>query len=387
MSNQNKPLVSVVMPCLNEEETLPLCIEKITQYFNESGVEGEIVVADNGSTDNSKQIARDAGVVLVEQPKKGYGNAYHAGIAAARGEYIIIGDSDNTYDFLAIDDFLKPLQEGYDFVIGNRFSGMMEDGAMPWLHRYIGNPILSGILRVLFNLKIRDAHCGMRGFTREAYDRMNLQTTGMEYASEMVIAAVEEDLKIKEVPIRYLIRKGESKLDSFSDGWRHLRFMLVYSPNYVFILPGFISFVLGVVVFALLYPGPREIFGQTFDFHPLFLASAFVSIGVQLLLLGLFTKMYSYLNGFSRRSVFDKRLYEWFTLEKGLFLGSVIGLAGLAVAAWVVYEWGQAGFGELSEIRNGLLSLTVIMVGAQIFFSSFFMSLLSIHTKAQNEGY
>ena len=259
--------VSVAMPCLNEEMTLGTCIEKVQQTLKALGIKGEIIVADNGSTDGSVEIAESLGAKVVHQPIRGYGAAYLAGIAAAQGKYIIIGDSDDTYDFTDLERFIEPLRNGYDLVMGSRFKGEILPGAMSWSHRYIGNPILSGILRWFFKTNISDSHCGMRGFTREAYERMALQTTGMEFASEMVVKAVQEDLKIHEVPITYYPREGESKLNSFRDAWRHLRFMLLLSPTYLFVLPGSLLFVLGLLVLLVMLPGPVQIGNHAYDIH------------------------------------------------------------------------------------------------------------------------
>ena len=257
--------VSVVMPCLNEEETIGACIEKAQNTLNELGIQGEIVIADNGSTDTSVEIAERLGARVVHQPLQGYGAAYLAGIAAAAGQYIIMGDSDDTYDFTDLERFITPLRNGYDFVIGNRLKGKILRGAMPPLHRYIGNPVLTGILNLLFRSGISDAHCGMRSFTQEAYQQMELRTTGMEFASEMIIKAIKADLKIEEIPITYYPREGESKLNSFRDGWRHLRFMLMLSPTYLFLIPGILLFLLGLVGTFALLPGPLQIDSHTYD--------------------------------------------------------------------------------------------------------------------------
>ncbi len=241
--NQDSTIeVSVVMPCLNEQQTIGSCIEKAKRTMKSLGIRGEVVVADNGSTDNSVSIAENLGARVVHQPIRGYGAAYQAGIEATRGNYIIIGDSDDTYDFTDLERFLTPLRNGHDLVMGSRFKGEILPGAMPWSHRYIGNPILSGILRWVFHTSISDAHCGMRAFTRQAYDKMQLQTTGMEFASEMVVKAAQAGLKISETPITYYPRLGESKLNSFRDAWRHLRFMLLFSPTHLFALPGALLF-------------------------------------------------------------------------------------------------------------------------------------------------
>ena len=246
------------MPCLNEAQTVGVCVQKARRAIKQLGISGEVVVADNGSTDGSPSIAEREGARVVHQPIRGYGAAYLAGIAAARGKFIVIGDSDNTYDFGEIPRFLQPLRESADLVMGSRFKGEIKPGAMPWLHRYIGNPTLTGILNLLFRAGVSDAHCGMRAFTKDAYEKLGLQTTGMEFASEMVIKAAKVGLKITEVPITYYPRKGESKLHSFRDGWRHLRFMLMLSPTYLFLLPGALLFLIGLLGTIALLPFYRE---------------------------------------------------------------------------------------------------------------------------------
>lgn len=373
--------VSVVMPCLNEEATLGTCIQKIKRAFQEHGILGEIVVADNGSTDRSVAIAEGLGARVVHQPKKGYGNAYHKGIEEAKGKFIIIGDSDDTYDFLIINDFIQPLRDGYDFVMGNRFAYKHEKGAMPFLHKYVGNPVLSGILRVLFTVGVRDAHCGMRSFTKEAYRRLNLHTTGMEYASEMVIMAGKKGLKIKEIPIHYYVRKGESKLNTFSDGWRHLKFMLVYSPTYVFLIPGVTLFVFGVAVLAAMAFGPVRIGALQLDLHPMFLGALATILGYQTIIIGLFTKMYTVRINLEEPSRLVRWMGKYFSVERGLLLALLCLLAGFALAIWVVMEWQRSGFGDLYEIRRSLIAMTLLILGFQTVFFSFFLSILSIPTR------
>jgi len=289
------------MPCLNEEETIGICIKKAKAALKEMGVRGEIIVADNGSTDASVEIAQSLGAKVVHQPIRGYGAAYLAGISAAKGKYIVIGDSDDTYDFSEIEKFVQPLKDGSDLVMGSRFSGEILSGAMPWLHQYIGNPVLTGILNILFKASVSDAHCGMRAFTKEAYEKMNLQTTGMEFASEIVIKAAKAGLKITEVPITYYPRKGESKLNSFRDGWRHLRFMLLYSPTYLFLIPGFILFLIGFIGTLLILPGPFKIGGHAYDVHVMTVTSLFTILGFQVVLLGLYARTYALLSGLEKR--------------------------------------------------------------------------------------
>lgn len=374
-------LVSVVMPCLNEEETLGTCIQKAQNTLEELGIQGEIIVADNGSTDASVAIAERLGACVVHQPLRGYGAAYLAGITAAKGQYIVIGDSDDTYDFTDLERFIAPLRDGCDFIIGNRLKGEILPGAMPKLHRYLGNPVLTGILNLLFRSGVSDAHCGMRSFTREAYQRMKLQTTGMEFASEMVIKAIKTDLKIKEIPITYYPRKGESKLNSFRDGWRHLRFMLLLSPTYLFLIPGILLFLMGLIGTVALLPGPLQIGNRAYDIHVMVLACLLCLLGYQVLLLGLSARTLSVTRGFSGSDPLIQFVYRHFTLEKGLLLGCVIFAVGFLIDSWIAYGWMKSDFGELQKVRPALFALLLMILGTQTIFSAFFVSMLGIPTK------
>lgn len=379
--NENNILVSVVMPCLNEEKTLGTCIQKAQKTMKELDIQGEVVVADNGSTDASVEIAEDLGARVVHQPLRGYGAAYLAGIDAAQGQYIVMGDSDDTYDFTDLDRFITPLQSGYDFVIGNRLKGKILRGAMPPLHRYIGNPVLTGILNLLFRSGVSDAHCGMRSFTREAYQQMELQTTGMEFASEMVINAKKANLKIEEIPITYHPREGESKLNSFRDGWRHLRFMLMLSPTFLFLIPGILLFLLGFVGTVALLPGPLQIGNHAYDIHVMVLACLLCLLGYQILLMGFSAKTLSVIRGFSNRDSFIQFIYQKFTLEKGLLFGFVVFLIGFLIDGWIAYDWIKSGFGTLQRVRPALFALLLMVLGSQTVFFAFFLSMLGISTK------
>ena len=367
--------VSVVMPCLNEAPSIGRCVDKARAALATAGVKGEVVVADNGSDDGSAEIAREHGARVVCEPRRGYGSAYQCGIEAARGTYIVIGDADDTYDFSEIDRFVEPLRNGYDFVIGNRFRGAIESGAMPALHRYLGNPVLSAVLRGMFKTSIRDAHCGMRAFTRAAYERMELQTTGMEFASEMVIHAARAGLKTLEIPVNYKRRAGESKLRTFRDGWRHLRFMFLYSPDHVFIIPGVVLFVIGFAIMAALLWGPEAIRARV---H-LMLAGGFLTIvSVQVLCLGVLAKAYSYTEHFQK----DDRLIVWllkrFTLEKALLLGGVGIAVGLVFVVGVLSRWVASGFGELEAVRPLFFGLVILVNSLQFVFNAFLFSMMTI---------
>ena len=379
--------VSIVMPCLNEQATIGACIEKAQRTMKDLGTRGEVIVADNGSTDGSATIAESLGATVVHQPIRGYGAAYLAGIAAAQGKYIIIGDSDDTYDFTDLERFIEPLHNGYDLVMGSRFKGEILPGAMSWSHRYIGNPILSGILRWFFKTDISDAHCGMRAFTRDAYDKMALQTTGMEFASEMVVKAVQEDLKIYEVPITYYPREGESKLSSFRDAWRHLRFMLLLSPTHLFVLPGSLFFILGMLALLIMLPGPVQIGSHAYDIHVMTLAGFVTLLGYQVLSMGITARAYAVAARFVKKDNLIAGLYKVFTLERGIVLGVLLFLCGIAIDIWVAWIWIRGGFGPLNEIRAALFALVCMVLGVQTAFSSFLLSLFAIpHRPRPEEG-
>ncbi|MCX7779043.1 MAG: glycosyltransferase family 2 protein [Patescibacteria group bacterium] len=376
----NNLKISVVLPCLNEEKTIGVCLEKIKKAFEKYHLDGEIIVVDNGSTDRSGEIAKNLGAIVVFEPKRGYGNAYHRGIAMAKGDFIIIGDADNTYDFGEIDKFIGPLKEGYDLVIGNRFSGLMKKRAMGFWSR-IGNPILSSLLRLFFRTKIHDAHCGMRAFTRTAYDKLNLQTTGMEYASEMIVKAIWQNLKIKEVPITYYPRVGESKLSPWRDGWRHLKFMLIYAPNWLFLGPGIFLFSIGLFLLIAMTFGELRIGKVILHLHPMFLGALLVLLGYQVFSFGLLTKLYAYSQKLMPRSKLVDFYLKYFSLEKLIFIGLLFFFVGLGLGISVYLIWARGGFGALFEVRKSLTSITLMILGMQIIFTGFFYHILRIGLK------
>src|SRR4051812_7467667 len=369
------PRVSVVIPCLNEAENIQECVTRAKRVLSDAGLSGEVIVADNGSDDGSPELAKKAGALVVHEPRRGYGSAYMAGFAAARGEYVVMADADLTYDWSEIPHFVSKLDEGADLVMGDRMDNI-HPGAMPWLHRYVGNPVLSGVLNLFFRTGVRDAHCGMRGFRRQILPTLDLRTTGMEFASEMVIRASKERLDIRQLPIEYHPREGESKLSSFRDGWRHLRFLLVHSPTYLFVIPG-LALAVGGALIALTVLAEIEIFGRQWQLHTELAGALMMIVGTQVLALGLCAHAYgTYFMG-------EKdRWFDWararFRLEHGLLLGGVFIVAAVAIGAVIAVTWIDRGFGELSDERAAILAATLFVVGIQIFFSSFLLSILGL---------
>jgi glycosyltransferase involved in cell wall biosynthesis len=372
------PRVSVVIPCLNEAATIEECVTRAREALAAADLAGEVIVADNGSDDGSPELAEGAGAHVVHEPRRGYGSAYLAGFAAAQGHYIVMADADLTYDFGEIPRFVAELEAGGDMVIGDRMDNI-QPGAMPWLHRYVGNPVLTRTLNVFFRTGVKDAHCGMRALRRDVLPQLDLRTTGMEFASEMVIRAAKANLDVRQFPIEYHPRGGESKLSSFRDGWRHLRFLLVHSPTYLFIVPGAVMALLGAVGAGLVL-ARIDLFGRTWDLHAMIAGCLLLIVGVQVLALGLCAHAYgTYFMG-DRDPWFD-RMRARFKLEHGLLAGGVIGLAGLAIAGVILGIWANRGFGGLSEERLAVLAATLIIVGIQVFFSSFLLSILGLRRR------
>jgi glycosyltransferase involved in cell wall biosynthesis len=371
--------ISVVMPCLDEAEGVAGCVRKALQAIAEMGVSGEVIVVDNGSTDGSPEIAARAGARVLHEPVRGYGAALLRGFEAARGRYLVMGDADGSYDFSDLRHFLEPLAAGNtDVVMGTRLKGRILPGAMPWTHRWIGNPILSGMLRVMFRTRVSDSHCGMRAATREAFQRMRLRATGMEFASEWVVSSLRAGLRILETPITYHPRAGMSKLNSLRDAWRHLRFMLMYSPSYLFQLPGFLLIAVGAFLVAFLAGGPRELLGHRWDFHMLLFGALAVILGYNLVLFDVFAKTFSMSSGFAEPRRWLRRFLGAFTLERGLALGAAALLAGLALEIKIVVDWVQSGFGPLMAVRGIVIGMTAMVLGAQTMFASFLISLMLI---------
>jgi glycosyltransferase involved in cell wall biosynthesis len=372
------PLVSVVIPCLNEAENIEHCVLAARAAIERMDVAGEVVVADNASEDDSAALAARAGARVVVEPRRGYGSAYLAGFAASRGEYIVMADADLTYDFDDIPRFVSELEAGAELVMGDRMDNI-QPGAMPWLHRYVGNPLLSGLLNLFFRTGVNDAHCGMRALRRDVLGRLDLRTTGMEFASEMVIRASKENLRIAEFPIEYHPRGGESKLSSFRDGWRHLRFLLVHSPTHLFILPGLVLSGVGLLLMILVAAG-LSFFGRAWGLHALIGGALLTIIGTQILALGLCAHAYgTYFMG-ERDPWFD-RMRARFRLEHGLALGGLFMLAGVVMGTVVLVTWISNGFGQLSYEQLALFAATLLIVGIQIFFSSFLLSILGLRRR------
>src|ERR1700704_478559 len=373
--------VSVVIPCLNEANSLAYCVDKAMKAFEAAGLSGEVVVADNGSTDGSIQIAEEHGAQVIRVAERGYGAALRAGIAGARGPFIIMGDADDSYDFSDVPRFVEKLREGHDIVMGNRFRGEIKPGAMPPLHKYFGNPGLTALLNTLFHAGIGDGYCGMRGFTRSLYDRLDLRSSGMEFALEMVIKSAQIGARIAEIPIvLWPDKRGRAPhLRSFRDGWRSLRFMLLYAPNWLFLLPGAALMLVGLFLVFWLLPGPRKISSHVvLDIHTMIFGVIFTLLGGQILSIGAFAKVFGYVERFDRRSVSLRRVLKRVTLEAGLLLGGGLFLMGFAGSAWVTWQWAASGFGELHQIRQVLFWSMWLFLGLQVIFAAFFLSMLGI---------
>lgn len=366
--------ISVVMPCLNEEASVGLCVSKAWEGIRRTGLRGEVIVADNGSTDNSRAVAEAAGARVVHQPRRGYGNAYLKGFSAARGRIIVMGDSDDSYDFTSLPDVVRPLDHGADYVLGSRFAGQIRKGAMTWSHRYVGNPVLTTILNVLFKLKVSDAHSGFRAFTRRALDKMALQCEGMEFASEIVVKAARADLRVAEVPITYHRRIGESKLNSFKDGWRHLRFLLLLSPDYLFVMPGIACLAIGFLSQLVLL----GLTGSSSALAGKIMLALVTLAGSQLLTFGLFAKTYAKSIGLDKKSRMSEWVERTFTLEHGLVCGAGLCTVGLALVIHQSVEgWGPVAAGGLSASTT-ILGLLSTVLGASVWFDAFFLTMFHL---------
>lgn len=375
--------VSVVIPCLNEAVSIGTCVAKARRCLEDLGLRAEVVVADNGSTDGSVEIARRSGAEVVRVDERGYGSALMGGIAAARGQFIVMGDADDTYDFSRLGPFIAKLQEGYDLVMGNRFLGGIHAGAMPFLNRYLGNPVLSRAGRLFFKSPVGDFHCGLRAFRKDAILRLDLRTTGMEFASEMVVKATLHGLRIAEVPttLSPAARTRRPHLRPWRDGWRHLRFLLLYSPRWLFLYPGLLLMAVGGAVVAWLFPGPRVVWGVGLDIHTMLFAAMAIVIGFQSVLFAVLSKIFAVNEGLLPENPLLTRLFRYVTLEVGLLVGLGLLAAGAAGSAYAFFLWGRSSFGAIVTtriLRVVIPALTSMALGAQIFLASFFLSILGL---------
>ena len=378
--------LTVVLPCLDERETVGTCVRKAVAALQKAGIHGEVIVADNGSTDGSVELAETEGARVVHVEHRGYGNALRGGIQEARGTYVLMADSDDSYDFTHIPRFVEQLRNGSDLVMGNRFLGGIRDGAMPPLHRYLGNPVLTAIGRLFFRSPSRDFHCGIRAFRKDSYERMDIRSTGMEFASEMVVKASLLRMKVSEVPTT-LSPDGRSHpphLRTWHDGWRHLRFLLMYSPRWLFLFPGIASIVVGVATCIWLMPGPRRVGNIVFDFHTLAYGFGAIVVGFQLLAFAVFTKVFAITEGLLPEDPRLNRIFEYIKLETGLLAGALCVGLGIAGSVLAVSTWARTSFGPITSdnlLRLVMLSVFALILGPQIIFSSFFLSILGLRRR------
>jgi glycosyltransferase involved in cell wall biosynthesis len=378
--------LSIVMPCLNEAETVGTCVRKAVDYLARSGVKGEVIVADNGSTDGSRQIAADKGARVVPVQERGYGAALMGGINAARGKFVIMGDCDDSYDFTDLNPFVSKLREGNQLVMGNRFRGGIKPGAMPFLHQYFGNPVLSFLGRMFFRAPIGDIYCGLRGFARDAIQQLNLRTTGMEYANEMVVKSTLHHLRITEVPTT-LSPDGRSRpphLRTWRDGWRTLRFQLMYSPRWLFLIPGLLLMLIGAAGLVWIGSAPRRVGGSVLDIHTMLYAAMMLIVGFQAAFFSICTKMFAIGEGLLPEDPRLNTLFKYITLETGIIGGVTLILVGLMTTFLALHEWSERGYGELNSTHTMRLVIpgaTALTLGAQIIFGSFFLSILGLRRR------
>ncbi|MFA5155561.1 MAG: glycosyltransferase family 2 protein [Patescibacteria group bacterium] len=383
--NHPAPLVTIILPCLNEEGAIVACLQEIQRALAAGNWPAEVIVVDNNSRDRSAALVLDyqahfPPLRLVEEKQSGYGFAYQRGLKEAQGRYIFMADADGTYDFGELPRFIRALQDGADLAVGNRFSGGIAAKAMPWPNRYIGNPFLSWLVRRLFRVKINDIHCGARAISRGALDRLNLCTGGMEFASEMIIKAARQNLRLVELPIAYRPRIGESKLHSLSDGWRHLRFILLYSPLFLFFLPGAALFALGLIMMAIFYFSQPVIFGVPLYTHPMFIFSVMIILGYQLILFSGFSKVYA-ITQLDDNDRLIESLFRHITIEKTGLFGLLLAAVGAIIYLSILIGWLNSGFGALPEIKESIIALTLLVLGIQTFFAAFMFSILGIKNK------
>ena len=389
----NEPIeVSIVMPCLNEAGSLPYCLSKAFSFLKDHKISGEVIVADNGSTDNSVTIAQAHHARVIHESEKGYGNAIMAGIENAKGRYIIVGDADDSYDFSNLLSFVKLLRQGNDLVMGNRYKGGIKDGAMPKLHRYFGNPVLSFIGRLFFNTRIGDFNCGLRAIAKESYQKLDLKAAGMEFASEMVVKAALHKMKIAETPVTLFTdkRNRASHLRTWQDGWRNLRFMLLYSPRWLFLLPGIFLMLLGFIGTSMLIAGPVRIGNKRLDVHTLIYTSGAILIGFQFISFYLFSRLYATVHGLWPEQEKLLQLFnKYFSLEKGILCGILLFLAGALLMFWSFFYWERSNFGNLNPmvvLRWVIPSMVLLVLGIQVALSSFYLSYLTIKSRQKKNS-
>jgi glycosyltransferase involved in cell wall biosynthesis len=379
-----EPEISVVIPCLDEEEAVGSVVDQALEGIARSGRSGEVIVVDNGSVDRSAEIAEEHGARVVSEPRTGYGSAYLAGIAAATGRYVVMGDADETYPMRELGSFVERLEEGDDLVLGSRFKGTIHGGAMPRLNRYVGNPIMTGMLKLLFGVKVSDAFCGMRAIRRDALPVLDLHATGMEFALEMVFKAYRRGLRVSEIPIDYYARTGETKLNRFGDAWRSVRFALLYSPSWLYLVPGAFLLLLGLAGMLVLASGPVDVFGRTWQIHTMLWFVAFTLIGAQVIQLGVFARTYARVRIGESDPLLD-RLGSRLRLEHGLLLGGAFVLLAVAGLAAIAAEWASDGFGALGRVYETALLVTLLGLGLQVVFGAFFLALLTMPLTASQE--
>jgi glycosyltransferase involved in cell wall biosynthesis len=374
---EDRIAISVVIPCLNEEAGVVQVVRDGWAGIEASGRTGEVIVVDNGSTDRSVELAEAAGARVIHESRRGYGSAYLRGLAEAQGEYIVMADADGTYPLHELPDFVDLLEKGDDMVLGSRFKGKIHKGAMPWAHRWIGNPVLTFILNVFYGVRVSDAHCGMRAIRRSAVPKLDLHSTGMEFASEMILKASKRKLSVGEIPIDYQPRIGESKLNTWRDGWRHLRFMLLYSSTFLFLIPGGALLLLGLAIMLPLATGPVTAFGLTWYIHAMIAGSLATLVGAQIVQLGLFARTYAllYLN---EHDPLLERAWTKVRLEHGLLVGAALVLIGGGILVAIFAEWASGGFRALGRVHEALFGMTMVGLGMQTLFGSFFLSVLGL---------
>ncbi|MDW8339341.1 MAG: glycosyltransferase family 2 protein [Thermoleophilia bacterium] len=377
------PEISVVIPCLNEEAAVGGVVDAAWKGIRRTGRSGEVIVVDNNSSDRSAEIAAARGATVVAEPIPGYGSAYLRGLSVARGHYIVMADADGTYPLTELHAFVERLAAGDDLVLGSRFAGTIHDGAMPWANRYLGNPVLTGLLNLLFGVKVSDAHCGMRALRRDVLSRLDLHSTGMELASEMVFKAFRRGLRVSELPIDYFPREGESKLNRFSDAWRHVRFMLLYSPSWLYLVPGGVLLLLGLAGMLALASGPIDVFGRSWQIHTMLGFVALTLIGAQVVQLGVFARTYARVTIGERDPLLD-RLGRHLRLEHGLVAGGLLVAVSAAGLLTIGVEWARAGFGALGRVFETALLVTTLGLGLQIVFGAFFLTLLTMRVSREH---